>query len=62
MPIDIEDDAKKLAKLDRLLSEYWNYIYARENQPLGAQMVALVGGWVRDNIRSLNASRTDRPH
>jgi len=49
----IEDDAKKLALLGRLLEEYGDYIRLREAQPLAAELVNKVQQWVDDNLIEL---------
>lgn len=46
----IEDDLKKLRKLEVLLKEYTEYIRVRESQPLAAQTVNLVVRWISENV------------
>jgi hypothetical protein len=47
--LNIEDDPKKLKRLNALLVEYGQYLREREHQPLAAGVVVLVRGWVLDN-------------
>jgi len=49
----IEDDDKKLARLEKLLGEYEEYIRRREAQPLAAEIVGKVCNWVIDNRSEL---------